>query len=1487
MANNEIKLTIKVDDDGSLKIVAKEAKAAAKSVEGVAKATQKAGKYQDTYLRGQKGVAGATSNSTKAFSKMNQGLSGSTGLVQSYAILASNIFAATAAFNALRRVAQVEQLGKGLQFVGNVAGRDLEGAAKRLTEITGSAVSMSQAMRTTAVGISAGFDSTQIEGLAKVAKGASIALGRDMADAMDRLVRGTAKLEPEILDELGIMVRLDTAAQKYATQLGVSVQSLSQYERQQAFLNETLEQGLKKYEDIAGAVDPNPYDKLAAALQNLAVNTVGAIDGTFKLSNGVAYLSDHMLAMTGVVTAALVPITRRLVPGMFDMAEASAKMAEKVAVSNRELLDHVNTTGKMPKVYGDAIVKIKEGTGTVEDFNKAQRSLNQSLQTNQRWLETYRRESGPDSDKYKQKAIDIDNIRKRQQELNNIQAGELQLSASRRRAEALELSTRGKIIQAVKLNAVANREYADSVYLANASSSAWVKNTGKLKVALTTLTTTVKTLGAAFLRFLPYIGLIITAGTVLYNFFKEKFVPSDLIDERLEEAKSSFSNFANITEQFAESHAADTTRLVNAYIAWAGILDEIKGKFRDVNDAAKEMIETQRRQIVEAIMLENERVRQAREHLASGEEDTFIQKFANLLLQASPLTEGSVFGGTLEGDIRTLETAESRIQSLNDAMRETNNILAKMQFQANFEVLTLAINELEALLAISPENGLLAMSAREDIEALRALQNSYVAIIRSGVEMTPAIVAALEGIFTKIQNTPNTIRDVFKSAQDAALKFNTEANKLSQKAKGPFDNIIDAADVIVKKFDDIRKQTDRLGIDEVNRLAKELETNFEGLNLPERFKDGEVGIRRYLAQATKARDSIADQTRELKALQQYSKDLDKVTKGIASAEGLRLSASQAAIQHEISLNNNKIDQLKRLANLSADELKYNNEISKLTADNNKLNEQLLTIEQVRLTIGLEALKVAKSRADLFKEEFDLAEKLIKLEKYRINIAAGRGGRLSAKDEYELSVARAQMEVEAAKQQFAFAEARYFMETELLKASAEFRGLAPEIQKRILEGLEEQYAIQLKILNLKTEGAAADLAAIKATSGAGESVFEKLGHATSQAMLETIEAALITGEKRIEASRAKYASAQQGISEVKAAMAGTTDLQELAALEEVLESFKTQSRDAIAEIAQNFLIATADSISPFLEKMRQLGPDGEVAAALTEGALVIGSALATIAHSGVDAADKVAAVGSVISAIGSIQKASSDQAIAAIDKQIDAEKRRDGKSKESLAKISALEKKKEAEKRKAFDKDKKAKMASIVIDTAAGMMKAVGQAGLFGIPMAAVIAAMGAVQLALVASQSYEGGSAGSPDQGVSKVSLGERNNTVDLARSSSPSGELAYMRGERGYGMTGANNYMQQPGGFAGKAVGGRTSFLVGEQGPELFIPDRPGTILPADETERVGGTYNVNFSINAIDTQGMEDALAKQQGNIIKLIREAANSQGEFFLENVNLREF
>ncbi len=81
--------------------------------------------------------------------------------------------------------------------------------------------------------------------------------------------------------------------------------------------------------------------------------------------------------------------------------------------------------------------------------------------------------------------------------------------------------------------------------------------------------------------------------------------------------------------------------------------------------------------------------------------------------------------------------------------------------------------------------------------------------------------------------------------------------------------------------------------------------------------------------------------------------------------------------------------------------------------------------------------------------------------------------------------------------------------------------------------------------------------------------------------------------------------------------------------------------------------------------------------------------------------------------------------------------------------------------------------------------------------------------------------------------------------------------------------------GFAdgGRPPVGRTS-LVGERGPELFVPDSAGTIVPNDQLG--GGSTTVNFNITTVDAKGFNELLVNSRGMIVNLINTAVNEKGK-----------
>tara|TARA_Y100000593_G_scaffold26142_1_gene52001 strand:- start:2170 stop:4185 length:2016 start_codon:yes stop_codon:yes gene_type:complete len=67
---------------------------------------------------------------------------------------------------------------------------------------------------------------------------------------------------------------------------------------------------------------------------------------------------------------------------------------------------------------------------------------------------------------------------------------------------------------------------------------------------------------------------------------------------------------------------------------------------------------------------------------------------------------------------------------------------------------------------------------------------------------------------------------------------------------------------------------------------------------------------------------------------------------------------------------------------------------------------------------------------------------------------------------------------------------------------------------------------------------------------------------------------------------------------------------------------------------------------------------------------------------------------------------------------------------------------------------------------------------------------------------------------------------------------------------------------------------IVGEKGPELFVPDTAGTIVPNNQLG--GNPVTVNFNINTVDARGFNELLVNSRGVIVNMINSAVNEKGK-----------
>ena len=331
--------------------------------------------------------------------------------------------------------------------------------------------------------------------------------------------------------------------------------------------------------------------------------------------------------------------------------------------------------------------------------------------------------------------------------------------------------------------------------------------------------------------------------------------------------------------------------------------------------------------------------------------------------------------------------------------------------------------------------------------------------------------------------------------------------------------------------------------------------------------------------------------------------------------------------------------------------------------------------------------------------------------------------------------------------------------------------------------------------------------------------------------------------------------------------------------------ETERQTMAFKIMEDALLSLAGTITEVL------GSEGVLVAALASssaGFVSLGTGYAEAMKEAGPVSEKVAATASAVaSGIGqviSLVSASAQSNVQDIDKMISAEKKRDGKSEASVAKMAAMEKKKEQIQRKAFDVNKKLMIAQAIASTAAGIAATLPLYAVMpgvAIALMAMIAGVGAAQVGIISGLSFQGGSSEAPSAPPSAIDIGKRDDKVDVSRGAT-SGETGYLRGGQGTGNN-ANNFKTAANGIRSYASGGE--ILVGERGPEVISPLSPMEITPNSKIG--GGTSNVNFTINAVDATGVQELLVAQRGNIIGMIREAANEHGEQFMEGINTNSY
>jgi hypothetical protein len=350
-------IDIETSDGGSMQRVAVSAKKLGLALDDVGGASGRAGKGSASLDRNMKGLSKQSSNSTKNFSKMAQGMTGT--LVPAYAVLASNVFAITAAFQFLKQAADFRVMQEAQVAFTGATGVGMKSLTANIQEASGMMLEFKDASEAASIGIASGLGAGQIEQLAAGAGNLSKILGRDVTDSFNRLIRGVTKAEPELLDELGIILRLEDAQKNYATSLNKAAADLTNYEKKQAVFLEVQTQLESKYGGVAKAtsIQVNAIARLGTEFDRI-LNKVKK--WTAALAEPAAeFLTKNILSLTAALGLMAIPIIRSIIPGLDSWAEKSRDAAEAAANSYKEAQEDLEELAEAEK-------RLKKGdTGAV------------------------------------------------------------------------------------------------------------------------------------------------------------------------------------------------------------------------------------------------------------------------------------------------------------------------------------------------------------------------------------------------------------------------------------------------------------------------------------------------------------------------------------------------------------------------------------------------------------------------------------------------------------------------------------------------------------------------------------------------------------------------------------------------------------------------------------------------------------------------------------------------------------------------------------------------------------------------------------------------------------------------------------------------------------------------------------------------------------------------------------------------------------------
>lgn len=316
MARNLIEVGLKLHDDFS--------KGMEKAAKGIRDFEQKMGKAAAP-IRTFRAIA---QREIQGLGNVFRGLTAPIRFLQGSLFNLRNVLVGFAAFRFTEFAVGIEDTRRAFDNLNRSMGEDGTETLRRLRAAFRDTVSDMDLMQTSnrAILLGAAKNSDELELMATLARRLGKAMGRDLKDAFGDLALGIGRQSRLILDNLGIIVRVEDATEAYARQVGKTADALTDAEKRQAFMNAVIEGAERRIRGLGEDVDTlsDSWRRLTASVENLGVNITSAfgplmrdvferLSGWLETNRGAVYdfFSDFLGALE-IVTPRIIAAFERI-----------------------------------------------------------------------------------------------------------------------------------------------------------------------------------------------------------------------------------------------------------------------------------------------------------------------------------------------------------------------------------------------------------------------------------------------------------------------------------------------------------------------------------------------------------------------------------------------------------------------------------------------------------------------------------------------------------------------------------------------------------------------------------------------------------------------------------------------------------------------------------------------------------------------------------------------------------------------------------------------------------------------------------------------------------------------------------------------------------------------------------------------------------------------------------------------------------------------